>query len=187
MFSHRNNRNQVYAAMKKARGDYSEKTTAVLHTPVGSYHGDDVLEGFAADAEYLGQSNENSSSFNKGFYNICKLDNYYIFDFLDQEHQRIPPMDMQQLNHILFNKMKLGKACDMHQLTVEHIRNCNTEAKACIVDFINSVLANIYYLSCPQIKIGLGTAVYKGKNKSTSKSSSYRRITVSPILGALID
>ena len=29
--------------------------------------------------------------------------------------------------------------------------------------------------------------MFKGKNKPASKSSSYRRITVSPILGALID
>ena len=36
-------------------------------------------------------------------------------------------------------------------------------------------------------QLGLGTAFYKGKNKSLTKSNSYRRITVSPIIGALID
>ena len=45
MLSHRNNRNQVYASLKKARGDCSENTISVLDTPVGSYHGQDVLEG----------------------------------------------------------------------------------------------------------------------------------------------
>ena len=81
MYSHANNRNQVYAYMKKARGDHSDTTTSVLHTPVGSFHDGDVLEGFAADAEHLGKSNENATCFNRGFYNLCKLDNLYIFEF----------------------------------------------------------------------------------------------------------
>ena len=187
MLCHKNNRNQVYATLKRARGDSSGTIPAVLHTPVGSYHGDDVLEGFAADAEHLGQSNEDSTYFNRGFYNLCKLDNYYIFDFPNEEQPKIPPMDMDKLNHILNNKMKAGKACDTYQLTVEHLRHCDPVAKGCILNFINRILANIYYLSCRQIKIGLGTAVFKGKNKSSSMSTSFRRITVSPILGAIID
>ena len=83
--------------------------------------------------------------------------------------------------------MKPGKACDIYHLTVEHIRHCGSIAKTSILVLINRILADIYYLSCPEFKLGLGTAVYKGKNKSVSKSSSFRRITVSPILGAIID
>ena len=36
MFSHRNDRNLVYKSLKKACGDYSDNTTSVLDTPVGS-------------------------------------------------------------------------------------------------------------------------------------------------------
>ena len=187
MLSHRNDRNQVYASLKRARGDHSDNTTSVLDTPVGSYHGQDVLEGFAADAEHLGKSNENSVSFNRRFYNLCKLDNLYIFKFPIDEQAKIAPMNMSQLEHILQKKMKSGKACDIYHLTVEHVRHCGLEAKQTILLFINRILLDIYYMSCPQIKLGLGTAVYKGRNKVTSLSSSYRRITVSPILGAIID
>ena len=67
--------------MKKSRGDYSDSTPSILFTPVGKYQDQEVLEGFAADAEYLGKSSEECSKFNKGFYNLCKLDNHYIFDF----------------------------------------------------------------------------------------------------------
>ena len=83
--------------------------------------------------------------------------------------------------------MKSGKACDIYQLTVEHLRNCGDKAKQCILAFVNRILLNIYFLSCQQIKLGLGTAIYKSKNKPVDKSSSYRRITVTPILGAIID
>ena len=173
MHSYQNNRSEVYASLKKARGDYSDSTTSTLHTPVGSYYGDDVLEGFAADAEHLGQSNEERSSFNRGFHTLCKLDNLYIFEFCKENPVKISPMTSSQLDHILFSKMKLGKACDIYHLTVEHLRHCGPEAKQLLLVFINRVLNDIYYLSCPQIKLGLGTAVYKGKNKPVAKSSSY--------------
>ena len=96
-------------------------------------------------------------------------------------------MTISQLNHILSHKMKPGKACDIYHLTVEHLRHCGPEAKLSVLELINRVLQDIFFLACPQIKLGLGTAVYKGKNKPTSKSNSYRRITVSPILGTIID
>ena len=83
--------------------------------------------------------------------------------------------------------MKAGKACDIYHLTVEHLRNCGDHAKYCILAFVNRILLNIYFLSCQQIKLGLGTAIYKSKNKPVDKSSSYRRVTVTPILGAIID
>ena len=186
MYSHTKNRNQVYAYMKKVRGAHSDTTTSTLHTPVGSFHGEDVLEGFAADAEHLGKLNENSKCFDRGFYNLCKLDNLYIFE-LTEEQPKIAPMSISQLNHILFSKMKPGKACDIYHLTVEHLRHCGLEAQESILGLINRILSDIYFLSCPQIKLGLGTAVYKGKNKLTNISNSYRRITVTPILGAIID
>ena len=161
--------------------------TSVLHTPVGTFSGSDVLEGFASDAEHLGMSNEENSSFDKEFYKLCKMDNIYIFEFSSESPVKIPPMTMAQLDHILNKKMKSGKSCDIYQLTVEHLRNCGDKAKQCILNIINRILINIYYLSCRQIKLGLATPIYKKKDKPISLSSSYRRITVTPILGAIID
>ena len=91
------------------------------------------------------------------------------------------------LRNILSSRMKAGKACDVYQLTVEHIRNCGHDALLIILQLINKILKNIYYLSCPQMKLGLGSAVWKGKKKPPAKSTSYRRITVTPILGAIVD
>ena len=185
MHAEKNYRNSVYTKMKRNRVTLSNSTTSLLNTPVGSFHGDDVLEGFAADAEHLGTSNESSQTFDQSFYKLCKLDNFYIFEFKDEV--RIPPMSMFQLDHILQSKMKLGKSCDIYQLTVEHLRFCGTEAKLHILDLINKILQDIYYLTCPQIKLGLGVPLHKGKKKPVTKSSSYRRITVTPLVGAIID
>ena len=84
--------------------------------------------------------------------------------------------------------MKLGKACDIYQLTVEqHLRYCGDSARSQILRLINLILNNIDSLSCVQIKLGIASSVYKGKRKPISQSNSYRRITVTPILGAIID
>ena len=42
-------------------------------------------------------------------------------------------------------------------------------------------------LPCQQVKIGLGASLHKGKNKPITKSKSYRRITVTPIIGSILD
>ena len=187
MHCDRNNRSEVFKRMKRVRSEATTTVTSVLHTPIDSYYGEDVLEGFAADAEYLGQSNEGLSEFDQKFYKLCKLDNIYIFEFQGDHPIKIPPMNIFQLEQILTTKMKSGKSCDIYHLTVEHLRHCGHVAKLSLLSLVNRILSDIYYLTCPQAKLGLGTAVYKGKNKSLTKSNSYRRITVSPIIGALID
>ena len=83
--------------------------------------------------------------------------------------------------------MKKGKACDVHQLTVEHIQMCGEEAKQCILNLTNQIIDNIYFLSRPQTKTGIATCIYKGKDKPKTLSSSYRRITVSPYIGTILD
>ena len=123
------NKSKIFAALKKDRGVFSNTMTPVLHTPVGTFLGDDVLEGLASDTEHLGKSNEGNSSFDQGFYKLCKLDNLYIFEFSNNNPVRIPLMTMSHLNKILHEKMKSGKACDVYQLTVEHLRNCGDKAK----------------------------------------------------------
>ena len=83
--------------------------------------------------------------------------------------------------------MKLRKACDIYKLTVEHLRYAGHQAKLIILRLLNDILKNIYYLTCPQAKKGLSTAVYKGKRKPVGEANSYRRITVTPQIGSIID
>ena len=187
MHSTRHDRSSVYAMMKRERGAKTPGYTTLLHTPIGTYYGGDVLEGFAADAEHLARVTKDDEVTDKQFYRLCKLDNKYIFEVEKHSDIRIPPMTLGQLEDILNKRMKLGKSCDIYQLTVEHLRYSGADAKAQILKLLNRILSNISSLACPQLKLGLGTAIHKGKNKPFSKSSSYRRITVTPILGAIID
>ena len=146
-----------------------------------------MLEGFAADAEFLGRARGESSTYDNEFYRLCKLDNAYIFDFKGEEEIKIPPITKKRFDEILSSDLKRGKACDIYHLTAEHILESGEAAKMCILKLLNSIIANIYFLSCPQTKAGLGTSIHKGKNKPRNQSKSYRRITVSPQIGSILD
>ena len=173
--------------MKQLRGQKSSIKPFKLKTPVGTFCGDDVLEGFAADAEHLGRVRGEPDIYDNEFYRLCKQDNAYIFEFKGNDEVKVPPMSLKNLDEIIFKKMKHGKACDLYQLTVEHIRNCGPREKQAILDLFNRILQHIYYLTCSQLKTGLGTAIHKGKGKPLDKAESFRRITVTPIIGSILD
>ena len=59
-----------------------------------------------------------------------------------------------------------------YKLTVEHLRYAGYEAKSVILRLLNDIISNIYYLTCPQVKKGLSTSVYKGKRKPVANSNS---------------
>ena len=181
------NKRQFYKTIKNIRGGKTSNTPGTLITPTGTYNGSDILEGFTADAELLGQHVGEAPEFDNSFYKLCILDNLYIFDFPGHDEIKIPEMRIEDLNNIVNKEMKLGKACDVYKLTVEHLRYAGTKAKQYILELINDIIKNIYYLTCPQVKKGLSTAAYKAKQKPKNKASSYRRITVTPQIGSILD
>jgi hypothetical protein len=108
------------------------------------------LEGFTADAEYLGKPNDDSNNFDRGLYIICKLEICYIFDITVDDQVRIPPLNISPVEHILSHKMKPGKACNIYHLTVKHLRHCGPEAKLSVLELINRVLQDIFFLAWPR-------------------------------------
>ena len=58
MHAHSNDRNKIYSTMKRLRNEPVKNMTNTLTTPVGTFYGEDVLEGFAADAEHLAKPND---------------------------------------------------------------------------------------------------------------------------------
>ena len=180
-------RNKYFQLIRKLRGSSKKQNLAELHTPAGVYYGQDTLEGFARDAELLATFVGETTEFDNDFYRICIEDNLFIFDFKGDDSIEIPKMKMNDLERIVEQEMKNGKACDVYKLTAEHLKNCGKEAKQLILNLINDIIDNIYYLTCPQVKMGLGTAVFKGKRKPKFQSSSYRRITVTPQIGSILD
>ena len=110
-----------------------------------------------------------------------------MFDFKGEEAIKIPEMEMKDLNNIIFKDMNAGKVCDIYMLTVEHLRHAGEKARKNILNLVNDLINNIYYFTCPQVKQELSSVVFKGKKKLTTASSSYRRITVTPQIGSILD
>ena len=177
---------RVYARMKRARNEKSTKPNK-LYTSAGEYSGDDILEGFAADSEFSSTARGKYEEFDNDFYELCRSDNSYIFEFKGEDQVKIPEMSRKDFTDIVYKEMKPGKACDAYKLTVEHIRECGEAAQECIRHLINMIINNIYYLTCPQIKVGLGSCIFKGKKKPVEQANSYRRVTVTPHIGAILD
>ena len=182
-----NDRKRHFKLIRRLRGSSTKKTLNTLHTPAGEYHGNDILEGFANDAEQLGRFVGETSEFDNNFYRLCIQDNFFIFELEAENCLKIPKMKIEDLGKIIDKEMKMGKASDIYKLTAEHLKYAGSEARLHILNLINDIIANIHYLACPQIKVGLGTAAYKGKKKPISLSSSYRRITVTPQIGSILD
>ena len=187
MSSNFSDRGKHYKLVKNLRGVTSKQRLTALYTAEGQYYGTDTLEGFASDAELLGKFVGESAEYDNHFYRLCIQDNQYIFEFNTDDCIKIPKMKIADLDKIIDKEMKNGKDCDIYKLTAEHLKHAGGGARLVIMNLINEIIENIYYLSCPQIKAGLGTAVYKGKKKPVSQSSSYRRITVTPQIGSILD
>ena len=96
-------------------------------------------------------------------------------------------MTTQDLNKILFKKLKLGKASDIHRLSVEHLRYAGEDALEQVRLTVNDLLKNMNAVASPEIKVGSASFVYKGKNKPINHHKSYRRVTVGPFIGRIAD
>jgi hypothetical protein len=125
METHNTNMSQVCSKLKKIRGESSKSSEIpYIETLAGKYTGKNVLEGFCKNTEILCNEEDISNKFDNSFYNMCVEDNIIIiFELSSREEVRIPHMQVSDLKDILFKKLKLGKACDVFMLTVEHLRN----------------------------------------------------------------
>ena len=56
MNSLKRDKNKIYSTIKNFRGQSASSYPHKLVTPVGTFLGADMLEGFAADAEHLGRA-----------------------------------------------------------------------------------------------------------------------------------
>ena len=150
---------KIYSEIKSLRGQNSLQTTLKLQTPVGTFWGDDILEECAADAEFLGRHRSEPDIYDFEFYRLCKLENAYIFYLKSFEEIKIPPMTLKIFEEILYS-MKKGKACDIYQLTAEHLQNCGSRAEL--------VVLQLHHISCSQIKFGILTSITKARRSPST-------------------
>ena len=94
-------KNKIYSKLKQMRGAKVPTKPQHLKTPVGTFSGDCVLDGFAADAEYLGRERGEPEIYDNNFYRLCKADNHIIFEFKGDTEIKIPDMSKEQFEEII--------------------------------------------------------------------------------------
>ena len=167
------NVSQVYAKLKKMRGEASKRVNiSQIETLNGTYSGDNVLEGFCSNTESL--CTDESDGSDHGFYQMCLEDNMMIFQITQDEDIKIPHMTLQNLKDILFKKLKLNKACDVYKLSVEHLRYAGDETLSLVLCLLNMIIDNINYLSSTQLNTSVASIIYKSKSKPVHHHKSYR-------------
>ena len=118
---------------------------------------------------------------------LCKLYHKLINSLASNEELIIPHMNINQLKDVIFRKLKLNKACDIFQITVEHLRNVGNVSLNIILGLLNNIIDNIRFLSCPQLNTSIASVVYKGKDKPLFHHKSHRLVRVTPLFGRIID
>ena len=188
MDAHNTNIAVVCKKLKKSRGDDLKSTDIpYIETLAGKYSGNNVLEGFCSNTEILCNDEKDSDDFDDNFYKMCIEDNEAIFQLASNSDLKIPHMQLKDLEHILFKKLKLGKACDIFMLTVEHLRYSGEATLLLLVDLLNLIIDNLNYLSSPQLNTSVASIIHKGKDRTKTHHKSYRQVRVTVLIGRLID
>ena len=144
-----------------------------------------VLEGFRQNTEVL--CNNSGEGFSDDFINQCQEDLLIINEISSYESLQIPPITLEKMKTIVFNKLMLNKACDVYMLTTEHLRFAGDSFLDLLCTFINRLLRDSYFLSSPEFKISIASVIYKGKGKPRNHHKSYRLVRVCPLICRIID
>ena len=185
MNTYHSNISQVYSKLNKFSQNTSQAAISEIETLKGTFQGNEVLEGFRVNSEYL--CSEKPNNFENDFLKQCETDLLIINDIIISESKNIPPITIEKLQEIVFRKLKTNKACDNYQLTPEHLKYAGKETLEHLCTYINRVLKNLEYFSAPEFKISLASVIYKGKNKPENHHKSYRLVRVGPLIGRIID
>ena len=138
--------------MKKIRGEnYEHSKIPSIDTLCGRFSGVNVIEGFCANTEFLCNEKQDIKETDDSFLEMCKDDNTTIFEIASNQNIQITLMTIDSLKDILFKKLKLGKACDVYKLTVEHLRYSGDETLLCVVALLNKIITHIKYLSANRL------------------------------------
>ena len=125
----------------------------------------------------------NRPEFDEEHYQSVVFQNELTRILAEREKGQHTPVLTSEVADIV-NKLKTGKASDVYGLSAEHLQFAHPSLVDAITLIINEITENS---QVPQaLKMGLVTPVYK-KKKSALDPNNYRRITVTPIVGKILE
>ena len=173
---HRNDRQEVYKLMKRQRKPQDQRTTIDFGEHTTNSHAESWARYYADLA-----TPQDDHTFDADHRQYLEVN--YLLQSLTADSIPIPPIDINTVQkHIKF--LKNNKAPDIHGIASEHVKLASTVIANIIQHLINDALTNGHL---PDIyKIGLLNPVPK-KAKSRKMKTNYRRITITSIIGKVVE
>ena len=186
MECHANDITKVCRKIKGIKSD-NRKEIKLIETLCGTFEGENVLEGFCANTEFLCNKENKSEDENQEFLKMCEDDLEVIIELTKDDVEKITHLTLPKLKIIIFKQLKLNKACDIYKLTVEHLRYAGDDNLKLLLRLLNLILDNLSYISSPQLNTSVTSIIHKGKSKPVHHHKSYRQVRVSPLIGRILD
>ena len=153
-------------------------TSACMNFPLEP---SDELQGWSTYFKKLATPVENAS-FNHEYQHHIAIKQLLLQDLM-QPSQPLDPVDQDTVRNYIMS-LKNNKAADAYGITSEHLKHGSNKVVEIMTCILNATLEKRTFPSAH--KLGIVTPVHK-KGKPAANPDSYRRITVTPTTGKVIE
>ena len=177
-----------YEKIRERRTEKSKDLPDKLVTSVGIFRDKAVLAGFAAETSYLANKDTSLEGFDEEFRGDCILARIVLRQAArrEQDENSFPKLTQPMLRKII-TRLKTGKANDFHGISNEHLKYMDEENEEELLELCNMFIEDIEELASYIMNVGLATMISKGKGRAADQISSWRRVTVCPVLSRILD
>ena len=180
--AHTENKNLFYKLINRQRQTGREILNELVINGDHLTESDSIRQGWADYFKTLATPEENKN-FDEEYKAHIELRKHLIQNVCenDKNETEISTSDVQKV----INSMKNSKAADKEGLTAEHFKYGGYSLVQTVTDIVQDIMNGN---EIPKIfKEGLITPIYKKQGKLTYNPNSYRRITITSILGKITE
>lgn len=184
MKAHEGDQKTFFKLINQQRKDGTTKTSHIILDGTTLTTTEEIQEGWA---DYFCQLATTDPGFimDLDYHNQVELDRMLLEDIytLEKNEPHINVTETQVKNAI--SSLKNKKASDSTGLMSEHLKYCGNKMLTEITKLLNLIFNTC--VTPDLLRIGIVSPVYKKKGKPLSDPNSYRKITVTSIIGKLAE
>ena len=180
--SHTDQQKLFYHLVNKQRSTKTKSTDYITVENIEYLSTENIIEGWQLYFEKLAEP-ATDPRYDEEYGKQVMEDLIVIEDLCTSTEDRIQPTCQETIQRII-KAMKKGKAADCAGITAEHLSLAVEELTPILTSLINAIIEKREIPS--QLKTGILTPVLK-KGKNKTQPTSYRGITVTPLIGKIIE
>ena len=180
--THADEQKTFYKLVNHQRKTISKVTDYITVDNIEFLSTENIIEGWQLYFERLSEPKDDPRFIN-AYEDQVLEDHNIIEDICTSMGSNIDPISQDHLIEII-NNMKRGKAADYAGITAEHFLNAMEEVAPYLTMIVNAILQKREVP--PSLKTGILTPILK-KGKDKTLPTSYRGITVTPLVGKIIE